>query len=142
MAYSTSSDLEKQISSAELIQLTDDAGSGAVNSGVIAEAIDDADAEIDGYLASRGEVPLTTVPGIVRKLSVDISIYNLYARRHDSIPEIREKRYDNAIRLLLMIAQGKISLGADDPAGNPPEMAGIDYEACDQVHTSTKLGNF
>ena len=58
---------------------------------------------------------------MVRKLSVDISIYNLYARRKGA-PEDRKQRYDSAIRFLRDVSTGKASLGStapDDSDGGP-----------------------
>lgn len=142
MAYAILADIEAQLSEDELIQLTDDAGEGEVDESIVARAIVDADEEMDGYLGGRMEVPLYPVPGIVRKLSVDIAIYNLYSRRPGTPPDVRSKRYDNAVRFLVRVGEGKLSLGQDDPAGAPPESGGVSYSACDQVMTSTKLDRF
>ena len=119
MAYSTIDDIKNQLDEVRLIQLTDDENTGAVVEERVTRAIADADEEIDGYVGARHAVPLATVPSIIRKLSVDIAINNLYARREKS-SEIRETRYKNAIRFLKQVALGKISLGADDPEGSPP----------------------
>jgi phage gp36-like protein len=117
MAYSTQTDLEEQISQAELIELTDDAGSGSVDTSAVARAIADSDAEIDSYCGSRYTMPFAPVPVMIRKLSVDIAVYNLFSRRVLlKIPEDRQKRYDNAIRFLRDVSKGLISLGADAPA--------------------------
>jgi phage gp36-like protein len=142
MAYSTITDIQDQLSEAELIGLTDDAGAGAIDADVVGRAIADADEEIDGYIGNRAKVPLSPVPGIVRKMSVDIAVYNLYARRHDTIPDIRGKRYENALKFLVQVAAGKITLGAADPEGNPPSSSGIAAKTFDQVMTSSKLSNF
>lgn len=141
MVYSTQADCLDQISETELVQLTDDAGLGVIDAGVVTRAIADADEEIDGYLGSRMEVPLSPVPGIIRKCSVDIAIYNLYARRQDTAPEIRKDRYKNAVGFLAKVAEGKISLGASDPAGIPSENAAA-YTSVDAVMTADKLGRF
>ena len=95
MAYCTQSDIEKQLPSERLITLTDDDGDDIPDTGVIDEAIADADEEIDSYLAARYTVPVSPVPGIVKKLSVDIAIWNLYARRTVQ-DDNREKRYQAA----------------------------------------------
>jgi len=142
MAYSTLADVQDQLSEAELIGLTDDAAAGTVDADVVARAVADADEEIDGYVGNRAKVPLSPVPGIVRKISVDVAIYNLYARRHNSIPEIREKRYDNAVKFLGKVAMGAITLGADDPEGNPPSTSGIAVRSAPSVMTAPKLENF
>lgn len=84
--------------------------SNAVNQTIIDEAIAQADAEIDGYIANRYVVPFVVVPGILRKFSTDMAIYNLYARKVEEIPETRQTRYDNAIRMLRDISAGKASI--------------------------------
>lgn len=142
MAYSTLDDLKEALDETTLIQLTDDAGAASVDTSVTTRAIADADEEIDGYIGTRVALPLATVPGIIRKLSVDIALYNLFSRRHDSIPEIRKERYDNAVKFLTQVANGKISLGLNDP--DPPASGGdVDYEqTVEPVMISTKLDNF
>lgn len=120
MAYSGISDILGQIEETKLIQLTDDEGVGTANEARIVRAIADADAEIDGYVGSRHAVPLSPVPESIRRLSVEIAIYNLHARR-DKVPEHRVERYKACVKLLEQIALGKISLGPSDPEGNPPE---------------------
>jgi phage gp36-like protein len=141
MAYSTQPDLVEQLSEAELIQLSDDAGIGIINAAVVIRAIADADEEINGYIGSRMAVPLTTVPGIIRKMSVEIAIYNLYARRQDSVPETRKDRYRNAVAFLVKVGEGKLSLGASDPTGSPPEGSAA-WSGADQVMVSEKLERF
>jgi len=117
MAYSAQADLEEQLSGTELIELTDDAGAGEVDTSALARAIADADAEIDSYCAARYTTPFSPVPVMIRKLSVDIALYNLFSRRSAlKIPEERQKRYDNAVRFLRDVAKGLISLGADAPS--------------------------
>ncbi|NPU85551.1 MAG: DUF1320 domain-containing protein [Syntrophaceae bacterium] len=117
MAYCTQNDLIEQISEAELIQLTDDAGADTVDTSAVARAIADADAEIDGYCGARYTVPFSPAPVMIRKISVDLAIYNLFSRRSAvKIPEERQKRYDNAVRFLRDVSRGLISLGADAPA--------------------------
>lgn len=141
MPYATSDDIEKQLSEDEIIQLTDDAALGVVDALVVASAIADASEEIDGYVGSKYALPLSTAPGILRKLCVDIAIFNLFARRHDSIPELRKERYDNAVKFLMAVAAGKISLGQSDPGGSPPS-SGVSHTGADQVMTGDKLSRF
>lgn len=114
MAYSTQIDIEEQLSESELIQLTDDAGSGSVDASVVSRAITDADDEINSYLQEHYAVPVSPVPGLVRKLSVDLAIYNLFARRDLDAP-VRTQRYENAVRLLKSLARGEASLGVEPP---------------------------
>ncbi|HAR97942.1 MAG TPA: DUF1320 domain-containing protein [Syntrophus sp. (in: bacteria)] len=142
MAYCAQADLEEQISPAELIELTDDAGSGSVDTSAVARAIADADAEIDSYCGGRYTLPFSPVPVMIRKLSVDIALYNLHTRRSFAkAPEERQKRYDNAIRFLRDVSKGLISLGADEPArtdtSNSVEMTGND-----RIMTRDKMQGF
>ena len=87
-----------------------------VNSEVIAQAIADADAEIDAYCASQfSGLPFSSVPDIIRAKAVDIAIYHLYSRRQGA-PEWRAKRYDDAVKFLAKVSEGKISFGGDQEA--------------------------
>jgi len=92
-----------------------------INTSVINRAITDADAEIDSYCASRyADLPFTNVPIMVRKISVDIAIYNLYARRKGA-PDARRDRYLAVVTFLENVSTGIASLGADAPvADNDP----------------------
>lgn len=88
---------------------------------IIDAAIEDADGEIDGYLAKRYAVPLAPTPKVINKFSKDIAVYNLFSRI--GIDEGTDQknylnRYNAAIKFLTLVAEGKVSIGtqADDPA--------------------------
>ena len=117
MAYCTKTDILEQIEEDVLIQLTDDDDAGVVDEGKVTRAIADADAEIDSYCGTKYDVPFSTVPVMIRKMSVDISIYNLYARRRGA-PDDRKKRYDAAISFLKDVSRGIASLGGDGPSAD------------------------
>jgi len=117
MAYSTKTDILEQLEEDVLIQLTDDEDAGIVDEGKITRAIADADAEIDSYCGTKYDVPFSTVPVMIRKMSVDIAIYNLYARRRGA-PEDRKERYDDAISFLKDVSRGIASLGGDGPSAD------------------------
>ncbi len=128
MSYSTKEDILKQISQERLIELTDDEGIGQFNESVISEAIEDADSRIDTYCGTVYTVPFSPVPEILKRLSVDIAIYNLFSRRGIG-DEVREKRYDNAIRLLKEISTGKVTLGkVPEPKDNPERRAQLNAQ--------------
>jgi len=118
MAYCVEADLLTQISDAQLISLTDDNNTGEIGSTIVTQSIADADAEIDGWIGKKYEVPLATVPDLVKKLSIDIALYNLFGRSR-LVPEDRKDRYQNAITFLKAVSAGKASLGEDDPEGSP-----------------------
>ncbi len=141
MAYCTKTDLLGQIPEETLIQLTDDTGSGSEDDAAIAGAISDADAEIEAYCGENYTLPFDPVPVIIRKVSVDISIYNLYARRQGA-PDDRAKRYDNAVKLLRDIAAGRVSLGASAPTETSQDTVEASTSAGDRIFTKTTLGGF
>jgi phage gp36-like protein len=119
MPYATIDDIRAQIREQELIGLTDEDDTGAVVEAVVNTAITDAGVEIDGHLGGRYTLPLSPVPDIIRKLCVDIAIFNLYALGAGP-PQSRKDRYDNAVKFLRSVAKGDISLGVNDPAGTGP----------------------
>jgi phage gp36-like protein len=114
MSYSTLDDLLKDLSEAELIQLTDDEGGGAVNEEIYAEQRDDADAEIDGYLTGGGyTVPLLPVPRLIVSISKVITSYRLHKRRLKlNMPQSLVDDYKAQVKLLEAIQAGKVAIGA------------------------------
>jgi phage gp36-like protein len=142
--YSTFDDIKKLIPEETIIQLTDDENLGSVNQSRIDEAIAQADSEIDSYCGGRYTVPLggtapgEIVPDIVKKISVDIAIYNLYSRRVEVIPETRAERYKNAVRQLEGIAKGTVSIG--EAAAPPATTAegGVEGNRTDEDRIFTK----
>jgi phage gp36-like protein len=123
MAYCTLEDLQQKISQDELIDLTDDADQGVIDTDCTDRAIDDAGSLIDAYCASRYKVPLDPVPSIIRKFCVDIAIYNLFQRRRGA-PDDRHRDYTNAITFLQSVASGKATLGEQPEPEAPDESTG------------------
>lgn len=112
MSYCVLADLEKMLPSSALINLSNDTpGSTAVNATNIAEAIDQADREIDAYLSMANyTVPCDPVPPIVANLSAKMAIWNLHLRKYfDS--KIWRETYTDCQKLLERIAEGKVTLG-------------------------------
>lgn len=140
MAYCTQADIEEVVAASELIQLTDDAGA-AVDADRVERAVADADATVDAYCQGRYAIPLTPVPDKIRQVSVDIAVYNLYARRGDAIPELRKDRYREALRFLERAAEGKILLGTATPAQRHTAQT-PDIDSADRRFTRTKLQGF
>jgi phage gp36-like protein len=142
MAYCTQSDIVEQLDEDILEQLTDDAGAGDVDDSVVDRAIADADAEVDAYCMGRYTVPLSPVPAMIRRISVDMAIYHLYSRRSDP-PEVRKDRYKNAVRFLEKVSTGGITLGAAEPTvagSNQPVRVSTDKD--DRTFTMTKMSGF
>jgi phage gp36-like protein len=115
MSYITQSDLYGQISESELIQLTDDAHLGIVDTAVVSKAIADAEAEVNSYLATKVAVPIAPpVPDLVKKLSIDKTIYNLYRRRKGVVEPVNMAN-EHADKMLKDFVRGASTLGIDPP---------------------------
>lgn len=143
MAYSTITDIDEQLDESVLIGLTDDENTGSVNTGRVDRAIADADAEIDAYCGGRYPVPFTEAAPMVRKLSVDIALYNLFSRRSAAgVPSERKDRHDAAIRFLRDVAQGRASLGSDAPAASDDDGPAASRSADDRIFTLTTMEGF
>lgn len=111
MPYSVEADIIKALPEETIIELTDDEETREIHSPFVDEAISKADGEIDAYLVNRYTTPLAVpIPAIIRGLSVDISIYYLYKRRVEEIPETRLVSYRDAVRTLRDIRDGKMPL--------------------------------
>jgi len=114
MNYATLADLQNKLDEATLVQLTDDADTGAVNATVIDAALEEAGAEIDGYLKKKGLLPLDTVPKRLVYMAADIAIVGLYSRKGGP-PDHWQKRYEQHISDLKEIVAGDLAIGADAP---------------------------
>jgi phage gp36-like protein len=116
MAYCTQTDLEKLIPALSLAQLTTESGS-IPDVDIVAEVIDQADAEIDSYCGRQYSVPFSPVPDRIRTLSVDIAIYRAYLRRQ-LVPDPARQRYEDAINFLKDVSKGLAVIGTSD---SPPD---------------------
>lgn len=125
--YCTVDDLRKQSSDEFLIRCTDDEGTGEISQVIIAEKINDDQMEIDSYCRAQYSVPFQTVPGLIRKLAVDITLYHLISRRgfdEETEDVILIKRYRDAVKLLENLAKGIVTIGpaaAGEPAPQPQQ---------------------
>lgn len=99
----------------------------------ITPAIVNASAEIAGYLRRRYALPETPeeTPATLRKLCVDITIYNIFSRsgiEQDKTHShsIIVKRYDDAIAYLNLVADNKRDVDGLKGAGTEDEEEEID----------------
>ena len=115
--YCTLEDLKNTIPEIMLVHASNDEGTGTVNEGRINEAIAQADAEIDAYCRKQYTVPFSTVPAMIKTISIAIVIYRLYCRKVEAISETRATQYKNALRQLHDIVDGTISLDTSLTSG-------------------------
>jgi phage gp36-like protein len=125
MVYAQPSDMIARYPNRDLVQLTnEDPTQTVVNQTVLKQALADATAEIDGYLETRFTLPLSDPPAVLVRLTCDIAMYRLQALRplHD-LAEAR-KRYEDAVAVLVRVADGTLTLGLAPDSQEPPEAAG------------------
>lgn len=123
MAYATITDLPLGWGADEATRSADRDGDGSADTGVQVYALDDASAEIDGYLAKVYELPLAEpYPSILRRLAVDIAIYRM-SPSIGALTDEKRRRYDDAIRQLEKIAAGELDLVG--PNGAPPAVGAV-----------------
>lgn len=135
MGYCSIDDLKKIIDVSELKRLADDSGSAEgledpAVAAVIAEATEQADSEIDSYLATRYTLPLAIVPRVISSLSARMTIYYLSLRTGTEPDKKWESVYKRSVEVLAQIAKGMVSLGiplvkADSTERPRPCMVGI-----------------
>ena len=129
MAYATRTDIDKRITQAELVRLTDESDSGIVDEAKVEAALEAADLEIDSYLAGnpRYKLPLVVVPPLLPSLAVDLALWNLYSIADaDGMPKTRTERRQAAVDILKRLADGSLTLGAAEPASQTPSFSGGD----------------
>lgn len=114
MAYATRAQLDAALAPALLAQLTDDAAGATADEAIIAEAMAQADAEMDLYLGQVATTPLPQVPPVLARVAVQLAIYFLYLRR-GLADETRLAEYRNCTRILGEIAAGRLRLEALTP---------------------------
>lgn len=133
MGYATQADLVTRYGQDQILVLADRDNDGETDADVVAEALANADAEIDGYLASRYELPLSPVPPILVRLACDVAVWHLCDT--DSLAtDLRRKKYEDAVAILKRLSSGDMSLGVtpEPPASSgaavlvgPPRRGGI-----------------
>ncbi|MBB1342601.1 MULTISPECIES: phage protein Gp36 family protein [unclassified Pseudoalteromonas] len=112
MAYATITAMQQRFGERDLIYLSEreDGPADVINTAVIEQAINDASDVINGYLAGRYELPLVTVPNLLEQFCCDIARYKLGT---NDVPEHVETRYKDAIKFLMSVAKGELSIGVD-----------------------------
>lgn len=139
--YATISDIIDRYSEEQLLLAFDRDGDGEVDENdaeesVADKALSDASEEIDGYLAGRYSLPLSTVPKILTFFCVDIAIYK--GSVETAVSEEKRKRYDDAIKFLGLVAQGKIQLFASDPSA-PQGGSGATFSGGTRIFTRDSM---
>ncbi|VWB82146.1 hypothetical protein BLA13014_03783 [Burkholderia aenigmatica] len=109
--YATVEFMTKRFGQREVIALSDREQTGEVDSTVLADALDEASAEIDTYLAGRYALPIDPQPKMLAGTCCDIARYRLCGGETVMTDEI-DKRYKAAIAFLKLVASGDVTLGS------------------------------
>ncbi|MDQ2084514.1 DUF1320 domain-containing protein [Xanthobacteraceae bacterium Astr-EGSB] len=120
MTYATQQQLVDRYGEDMLRKITDRSKppAGAIDAAVVARALADTDAVIDGYLLGRYQLPLAATPALLADLGAAIAIYKLHG---STAAEKIADDYNAAMRTLREIAQGIVRLGV---AGVEPAASG------------------
>jgi phage gp36-like protein len=123
MAYASQADLVPlRITQKELVELTDDAKTGAVNTALVTAALEEASGKVDSYCRNRYTTPLQASDS-VKGLTLDIATWLLFSRRRNmKMNETIQSRYAEAMKFLNDISTGKAQL--DQPVGEAPQGSG------------------
>lgn len=126
MTYATQAMLVKRFGEQLLIQVTDrgEQPTGQIDADVVAQELANTDAVINGRVAVRYRLPLDPVPNEVADLALAIAIYKLHV--HTPGDKIT-KDYEQALRTLRDIADGKVSLDAEGIAPASSGASGVQF---------------
>lgn len=138
MTYATQQDLEDRFGSQEIVELTNRAGGATIDTDVVSEALDDADATINGYLSTRYSLPLSPVPSNLVRFAADIARYFLH---EDRATEGVKARYDAAIAWLKDVATGKAGLGTDASGSAPTPADTVQFPESQKVFAREELAD-
>jgi len=135
MAYCTQSDLVDRFGLEEVTEASDRLQVGAIDKGVLSDAIADGDATINGYLRGIYQIPVEGSPELTR-IACDLTRFYLWGIHP---PEHVEERYKAAIAYLKDVAKGLVTLDAtlaETEASGPSAPV---VKAPDQVFTTDQL---
>lgn len=121
MSYCTLEDLIKQYGEQAITLLTDRTNTPAViiDETIVERAIADVQGEIDMHLHSRYQLPLSTVPLILKRIACVLVYFALHTRIDEDHPVAKSAEQQR--KLLRGLAKGELSLGVDQggaPAAN------------------------
>lgn len=84
---------------------------------VVQRALDDARNTIDSHIGGRYPLPIAPVPEILERLACDLARFYLY---DDQVTETIQKRFDDGMKLLRDVRDGKSQLGPNGSTNQQP----------------------
>jgi phage gp36-like protein len=110
VAYATIAEIQEIYGEQTLTTSFDRQSDGSVDPTAVTRALDAATSEIDSYLASLYDVPIDPVTDHIKQITVYIAIYR-GSDQADVLTDEKRRRYEDAIKWLTKVAEGKIQLG-------------------------------
>jgi len=121
--YATVADLLARFGTKLVTDLTDRDNSGSLDETVAAQALVDASAMIDGYLASRYALPISPIPAMLPRICCDLAAYILCTGDIRPTDDMR-KRHEDGLAWLNQVNRGQLDLGLTPTGTAPPETGG------------------
>ena len=143
MTYATPADLKAVIPDRDLKLLTDwDGTADTIDDTKLEAAIDDATAEINGYIAKRANLPLAEPPRMLLVVARDLAVYRLFANA-GRVTETQENLRKAGIAYLQKVADGELAIGDETGGDEEPTSPGVVIdEGPDRVMTRESLERF
>jgi len=95
----------------ETAALTDNEEGGTPDETVLAEVLDDAEGEIDGYAGLKYLVPLdvtdTRTAARLKSVTLDLAVWRLHVRT-GVVPELKQTSRDQAVEWLEKLSKGEV----------------------------------
>ncbi|MFP4527295.1 MAG: phage protein Gp36 family protein [Candidatus Kapaibacterium sp.] len=145
MSYSTIEDLLEEFSDAELARISGDPDGAVIDTIRVKHAIEAADAVIDSYLSGSYDVPFSgEINPIIRKISLDLTVGNLYDYHHKNsmVPSTIIYRKLNAFKLLKEMQKGNLRLAGTAPGTDAPPLILSNKETTERIFTNDLLDQF
>lgn len=136
--YATKQDIIDRYGEDLLLRIADRDNDDTIDDTAVTKALADQADEIDVYLSARCDLPLTTVPGVLKRLNVDMAVYQLAG---DEVQEHQQKRYENAVNLLIRISKGEVKLGLPEES-QPEESETMAVDAADKLFGRDTLAQY
>jgi phage gp36-like protein len=140
MSYASLPDLIERAGEDEILQVADRDDDGTADPDVIEAALAHADNTINGYLATRYTIPLSSVPPIVVTWAVAIGRYHLHRQ---GAPDYVVRDYKDALAALDKAQQGRIAVpGADGIAPAQGSEGAVRVDGPEPVFNQENLGGW
>ncbi|NKB37860.1 MAG: DUF1320 domain-containing protein [Gammaproteobacteria bacterium] len=137
MPYCIEQDLIDRFGEDEIITLTDKENIGEIVTTTLNRAIQDAEGIIDGHVGARYSLPISPVSKNLVRIACQLARYSLYDKHR---PENIRQEYDDAIRDLKLIAQGKIDIGIDTSGDKAASKDTVEFEGGSNVFDRKDTG--